>query len=598
MYLRLFLMSILMFFSLNSMAFFDSPKGLFEENEKLLSADMAFKPDLILSNDEILLTFSVNDNYHIYADKLLVKVNGSRVELNGGKSVVVDDYFFGRVDVYKQYNQFNILNVDKKNEKLKIDVEYQGCASNLNVCYPVENYYAEFDNPDYNLDYVGSDIIMPKSDLKDISVSAVDIESSGSIAGYLNELSGDSILLTYLLGFLLGVIVAFTPCIYPMIPIITGIVIKNKNDSPVKLTSYYVLGMALCYMSLFIFMNTLNVNIQTIMMNNITSFITGLILVLLSLVVLGFIGFNLPSSFQTGISGVNEKLSKKNSIALIPSGFLSALILSPCATAPLAGVLLFASVLTDGYGIIYGSLFVLTFGLGVGFPIVLFTTYLKKYMPKNGKWMNLVKYILGFAILSIGFSILIKSLENYINSETINVLILIFNILIIVALVELIIKDRVGLKEYLKRIIRYLTIGTLSFSFTLFLNEKFDNMSNNGGFNINEWILVDNIDDMKNLINNGKKTIVFVSADWCVVCDKLKDNVLSDELVRLKIKDYNKIYVDITKRGKREDILDFYGMRLAPYFTFYNSNGDLYNNDKFVGYINDERFLMIIDSID
>lgn len=593
---------LIMTFSLNALAFFDGNQNVFDQKERLLSAKEAFQPDVSVEGGEIELSFNIQQNYHIYSDQLIVKVNDIDSIVTGGTSINIDDEFFGKVDVFRHFNKFSIENKDVKSEKLNISVNYQGCASKLNVCYPVEYYNIVVDNPIYDKDYVDNVAVSggSKEDVESFDSSDLDLSSSTSISSYLMGVSEGNMFLVFVLAFVGGVLVAFTPCIYPMIPIITGIVVSNKKDSPLKLTSFYVLGIALCYASIFAALELFNINIQSLMMNNITSFITSVVLILLSFVVIGFLGFQMPSGFQTKVNSMNDKLANKGAVAMIPSGYLSALILSPCATAPLAGVLLFASALSASYGLIYGVSLVFMFGLGVGFPIILITTYFKKYMPKNGNWMNVIKMAIGLFIMTIGFGLLLGSMSEYIRQETIDIVLSIFTVGVLSYFTILCFKSFIGNKINVKLISFFVLISAVSYSIYT-IDDTIRNNTNSGtelsGFDINEWVIVDGIDEMMSYINNGNKTIVFVSADWCVICDKLKKTVLSSDIVIGELKDYNKIYVDITKRGKREDILDFYGMKLAPYFTFYSSEGELHNNDKFVGYLNEDRFLSIISDI-
>ena len=597
--IRSLVMMLMMTISMNSFGFFDnSNKSIFDKREELLSAEMAFQPSAEVKYDDIVVNFNIQKDYHIYFDQLIVKINGKEVGFNGGQKTRINDEFFGDVDVFKHFNSFIIDNNEISSEKLDIEVGYQGCASKLNVCYPTEYYNIQLGNPIYDENYIEL--------VEDVSVensvtsgTVLDLDSSTSISSYLMEVSESSLFFVFILAFVGGILVAFTPCIYPMIPIITGIVVSNKKDSPLKLTSLYVVGIALCYASIFTALELLNINIQSLMMNNITSLITSLILIFLSLVVIGFMGFQIPSGFQTKVNSMNDKLANKGSWAMIPSGYLSALILSPCATAPLAGILLFASALAASYGLVYGVSLVFAFGLGVGFPIILISTYFKKFMPKNGNWMNIIKMLIGLFILSIGFGLLLNSMSNYISVDTIDLVVKIFTISCIAYFIIFTISSLGFFKNTLKSFVNSLIV-VLAMSYSVLSLDRVVSVNdyNEGGFNINDWVIVDDKDEMIGLINNGKKSIVFVSADWCVICDKLKKTVLSSSVVIENLEDYNKIYVDITERGSREDILDFYGMKLAPYFTFYSSVGELHNNDKFVGYINEDRFLAILEDIE
>lgn len=592
-YLLLFFLTI---FSLNSFAFMNQGMGLFDKKSEVLSASDAFQPNLTIEEKNAILSFNINSDYHVYDDQLNVKVNGYEKDYSGGEKILIDDDFFGKVNVYKYYNTLAINLDDQRlipEETLNFDIEYQGCHAKAGICYPVEKLSYQFDNPLYDPNFISNEVSTNEvnSDLVDAAgvnsksvLSDIDFNSSSSIVDALSKLSEKNMFIPFLISFVAGILVAFTPCVYPMIPIISGIVIRNKNESPIKLTSYYVIGIALCYAAIFAFLEIINVNIQTLMMNNITITITGIFLIYLSLVVMGVFNFQMPSSFQKRINNATNNLSSKGSLALIPSGFLSALILSPCATAPLSAMLIFGSLYSVNYGLLMGVLLVFVFGLGVGLPIIAIASSIKKIMPKNGNWMNVVKSYLGVAVLIFGSSMLLNGLKDFLGhySDVLFVTVLVFSA---IHLITVTIDSLIPKNSLKKNIFRYLIL--IPVVATLIAVNGVEKQSKTDGFDMSEWQTVDVMYDIDKIKNNGKKTIVFVSADWCVVCQKIKDTTLSSESVKASLEEYNKVYVDITKYGEKDDILRYYNLNIAPYFVFYDQYG-VENNEKLIGYVSEE----------
>src|SRR5690606_1506286 len=261
-------------------------------------------------------------------------------------------------------------------------------SEEFNICYPEEKLVKEIINPYYK--DISNKTATNISTTKNIDTSSIIVgfEDSNYV---LDLISGGSYIFTLSVFLIFGLMMAFTPCIFPMVPILSSIVVKHDKKHPLFVSFLYVLGISLCYASIGLILKLFNFNIQLLLQNQYTLLLTAIIMIILSLSMFGIINFRLPTFIQQKIHNETEMLDKKdNPIYLIGSGYLSALMLSPCAVAPLAGTLLFASQYDS---IIYSSLLLFTLGIGSGIPLMLWGTSFKKILPKTGIWMYEIKYI-------------------------------------------------------------------------------------------------------------------------------------------------------------------------------------------------------------
>lgn len=574
---RIFLFFALFIFSGLSFA------NIFEQNstKSPLDVESAFQPSITLNSENLILEFNVQPKHYLYKDKLKLSINNEKIDYISPKSHNKLDPIYGNVQIFEGYTKITSELPKFIQKNIKLEVIYQGCSEEFNICYPEEKLVKEIINPNYN-----------ESNEKmstETTVSTNEIDTTNIIVGFedsnyiLNLISNGSYLFTLSVFLLFGLMMAFTPCVFPMVPILSSIVVKHDKKHPLFVSFLYVLGISLCYASIGIILKLFNFNIQLILQNQYTLLLTAIVMVILSLSMFGIINFRLPNFIQQKIHNETEYLDKKdNPLYLVLSGYLSALMLSPCAVAPLAGTLLFASQYDS---IIYSSLLLFTLGIGSGIPLMLWGTSFRKILPKTGKWMYEVKYIMGILILMVALYLLNKIIP--LNDNDILTPALLNTAFIAVILAYLARFINIDFKS------RFWLILILSI---VVFNSNYVNNNYNDSISVKkEFIIINSMEELNANING--KTLLYVGADWCTSCKQMENTTFKNTEVISKLKEFKVLYLDITEISSSEkEILENFNLQIAPFYVLYNNKG--IKDDKiYVGYLNKEKFLEILNKM-
>ncbi|MCK5647293.1 MAG: protein-disulfide reductase DsbD, partial [Gammaproteobacteria bacterium] len=344
----------------------------------------------------------------------LLKGNGFSIqapEMPAGKAK--NDEYLGDYEAYYHDLIINIpvSGAGDPSKPLALKVTYQGC-SEAGICYPKVSKNIELDVSGFaaNLPAILSSAVAETMPSSDTPKAAVQSEQD-ALAGLL---SSDNTLLALLTFFLIGLGLAFTPCVFPMIPILSGIIAgqgKNASSSAFVMSVVYVLSMAIVYTLVGVVAGISGNNIQVIFQNPWVLGSFSLIFVLLSLSMFGFYNLQLPSSLQSKISEFSNKQEGGTLIGVAIMGVLSALIVGPCMAPPLMGILLFISQTGDP---LLGGTALFVMSMGMGIPLIIIGTSAGKLMPRAGVWMDTVKAVFGVAMLGVAIWMLERVLAEII----------------------------------------------------------------------------------------------------------------------------------------------------------------------------------------
>ena len=349
----------------------------------------AFRAGIVEAEAErIQLQFDIVPEYYLYRHRLKFELQGgdgeiTQVTLPDG--VDRTDEFFGDVEVY--YNSLNVeLAIAPGSTPAdQLRVEYQGCAD-AGLCYP------------------------PEIVLLDLPTAGGTSASSGAGSAVDNTASGDdsSLWLSLLLLFAAGLALTFTPCVLPMVPILTGMVLGRENiDRPraFALSLSYVLGMALTFAAVGALIGLFGaaLNIQARLQSPWVLGVFAVFFVIFALAMFDVFNLRLPAF----IRGPAENLGNRAQGGSIPGaavmGALSSLVVSPCISAPLAGALVYISATGDAWG---GALRLFALAIGMGVPLILVAMFGKTLLPRSGPWLNQVKQAFGFGLLAVAIWLL------------------------------------------------------------------------------------------------------------------------------------------------------------------------------------------------
>ena len=340
----------------------------FETKPEFLPVEKAFVfTSERLESGETQLYWQITDGYYLYQKRL--KFDGLPAELHPvlpeGESH--SDEFFGEQPVYRQGLELKI----PAGATGQIKVGFQGCAD-AGLCYPPQTQV---------VDLGGSAVTSTANEAPDQALAS----------GLQQRALGWSLLVFFGLGLLL----AFTPCTLPMLPILAGLIV-GSGATPKRgfaLAASYVVSMALVYAAMGVLAALLGANLQALLQNPWLLGSFAAVFVLLALPMFGFFELQLPVALRDRLENVSRNQRGGSLIGAGVLGALSGLLVGPCMTAPLAGALLY---IAQSGNALHGGLILFAMGIGIGVPLLLLVTVGNRFLPKPGAWMNLLKGVFGF----------------------------------------------------------------------------------------------------------------------------------------------------------------------------------------------------------
>ncbi|MDO4998071.1 MAG: protein-disulfide reductase DsbD [Neisseria sp.] len=366
---------------------------------KLLPPEQAFVPQVQVSADGINVQFQIADGYYLYQSQLGATTDPADLlgEPKFSKGEEKEDEFFGKQIVYHHAAQA-VYPYKTPAQKYKLTLLYQGCAE-VGVCYPPAEtsfdingegvYQAEVPTPpaqDKNR------FLNPKSDAPAAPKSS---DSSRF------KLSWDTLNANLLAFFVAGLGLSFTACMYPLIPIVSSIIVGDKNASKKRafaLTLVYTQGLALTYTLVGVLAGLTGALLTVWLQQAWVVLAAAAIMVLLALSMFGVFQIQLPSAIQSYFQNQSQRLSGGKLASVFGMGIFSALIVGPCVAPPLAFALGYIGQTGDAF---LGGLALYALALGTGVPLILIGTFGGHILPKAGAWMNGVKYAFGFILLAV-----------------------------------------------------------------------------------------------------------------------------------------------------------------------------------------------------
>ena len=369
-----------------------------------------------------------------------------------------------------------------------------------------------------------------------------------------------------LLSFLgIGILLAFTPCVLPMLPIVSSLIIgQTSKKKSLLLVICYILGMASVYVLIGILITKIGIAFQIYLQQKIFIYAFMIIFILLSLSLFGLLSFQLPASANTKIYAIQNKIKQSSYFGSFIVGGLSSLILSPCTSAPLIGVL--TTVANTG-DLVYGSLALFLLAIGMGIPLLFFSVGLKQFVPKAGLWMIEIKKI--FAFLMLGMAV-------YLGSRVINENIVI-GLYTVLSLGYIFYFLRYSifatkLNNIIKSIVAFISIVISIFTFCSLSIQQYSHD------NIHSVNSIANLDNKTNsLLKNSDYVLLDFYARWCAECSTLAKNVLEKESFKdfLKSKSIKLVQVDLSEyNDKTSALADKYNAKGLPAMILIDKNKD------------------------
>lgn len=578
-------------------AFAQLPNGatssFFDQNEPdYLPVEEAFKFDYEQEGNNLTLRFYIADGYYLYKHQFKIVGKNLTVQTPAypqGETKV--DEFFGETQVYYQYVDFTVpLNNITKDSVLK--VRFQGCAD-AGLCYPPA-IQAIYPIPSTN---DGAHSTQKSVTASDIATTAPTKSQQFTLAERLA--SKESLALTLLLFLALGIGLAFTPCVFPMYPILSGIVLGKGQDLSLRraflLSMVYVQGMAITYSILGLVVASVGVRFQVALQHPYVLGVFILLFIALALAMFGVYEIQLPSAWQSRLSRLSNTQKRGNIAGVFVMGVISGLIASPCTTAPLTGILLFIAQSGD---LLLGfvSLYVLSIGMGI--PLILFGVSGGKLLPKAGIWMNTVKISFGFMMLAVALIFVERiwvspysnllwatlglaafSYYHTLNVSTKATFFKAFRTLIIF----------LGL--FASAMVGYQTLAPLmsASSTTTSTQAHIPNPTHPPFTKIND--LADFKHKLAEANGKGQTVMVDLYADWCVACKEFEKYTFNDEQVVNVLSDTVWMQIDLTDNTPAnlafQKAFDVLGL---PTILFFDAQGEEITQARVTGFMTASDF--------
>ncbi len=602
-----------------------------QAEQELLPPDEAFKLAIEVKDEHTLIAhFTPAKNYYLYRDKIAFEpqsegIQIEKISLPPGK--MKDDLTFGKTEVY--YQPFQAVIALKRgieaSDQLSLASTYQGCNEPVGVCYAPIKKINEVTLPAIKT------AVNTVAETLSGNAAAAPIDSTAALfqtpsrppaieteSFKIEQMFASGSFGLILAGFFgIGLLLSFTPCVFPMFPILSGI-IANRSQHMTKgrgfvLALAYVLGMAITYAIAGVAAGLSGAMLSAVLQNAWVLGTFALIFILLAFSMFGFYELQLPSFLQSKISDEAGHLHGGHLSSVFGMGALSALIVSPCVAAPLAGALLYISQTRD---IVLGGSALFVMALGMGVPLLLIGASAGALLPKSGPWMESIKQFFGVLLLAVAIWLISPVVSTVIYM-------LLWAALLIISAIYLHAIDPLpvnasGFRKFLKGVgvIALLTgfallIGVLSGSRDVLqpLSKlSITSSSSNVSFSEKEWGQlahlpfqpVRSVAELDEIIaqSHDKYIMVDFYADWCISCKEMERFTFSDERVQAKLKDVVLLQVDVT-HGTPDDaaLLKRFKLFGPPGILFLDRNGTEIPNIKIIGYLNKDDFLAVLNAV-
>lgn len=580
----------------NEISLSDSMGG----GDDILEPDQAFILKTWSDNGRIFAEWQIAEGHYLYRDKTKIlpadksTFTTSNFTIDTGE--LKHDEFFG--DIYVFHHQAAAsLAIDNAQDGFKnanFKVKYQGCSEVSGICYPP----------------ITKDITLDISPVSNASASALEASTpaaNNSISVSEQDqiaasLSSGSAWLTVISFFGFGLLLAFTPCIFPMIPILSSIIVGQGDGITTRraftLSLVYVLAMAVAYTAAGVFAGLFGENIQAAFQNPWILGSFSAVFVLLSLSMFGFYDLQMPAFIQSKLTNVsnNQKGGTLTGVAIM--GLLSALIVGPCVAAPLAGALIYIGQTGDA---VLGGTALFALSMGMGAPLIVIGTSAGKLLPRAGAWMDAVKAVFGVMMLGIAIWMLERILPAQITMFLWAMLLLVSAVYM--GALETLKAEATGWTKLWKGVgiilLVYgaiIMVGVASGSQQLF--QPLKGLAGTGNLVQQthlEFKKIKGVAGLNKALAEAKaqnKTVMLdFYADWCVSCKEMETLTFTDMNVHNSLKNTVLLQADVTLNDEQDKALyKHFKIIGPPAIIFYNQQSEELKPYRIVGYMPADKF--------
>lgn len=538
--------------------------GLFDApgRSNFIPADQAFVFDFQQNQHDLNLTWQVKEGYYLYRKQVSItpaQASVGALQLPAGEWH--EDEFYGKSEIYRQHLSVPVT-VQQADKGATLTVTYQGCAD-AGFCYPPETR------------------IVPLSEVKASAANVAPLPAEVKREG---EPASD-LPFSALWALLIGIGIAFTPCVLPMYPLISGIVLGGKQRlstaRALLLAFIYVQGMALTYTALGLVVAAAGLQFQATLQHPYVLIGLSVVFILLALSMFGLFTLQLPSSLQTRLTLLSNRQQGGSAGGVFAMGAIAGLICSPCTTAPLSAILLYIAQSGNmwlGGGTLY------LYALGMGLPLILVTVFGNRLLPKSGPWMETVKTAFGFVILALPVFLLERIVGDVWGMRLWAMLgVAFFSWAFIVSL---------GAKSAWMRLVQIVLLAAALVSVRPLQDWAFGTPVAQNQAHLN-FIQIKNVDDLNQALAQarGKPVMLDLYADWCVACKEFEKYTFSDPQVQGALNGTVLLQANVTANNAQDKaLLKQLNVLGLPTILFFNQQGEEQPGQRVTGFMDAAAF--------
>ncbi len=543
--------------------------SLFEQpgQNPYLPVDQAFMFDFQQKGDKLTLDWQIKPGYYLYRKQLHIESQQATLgKITLPQGTAHRDEFFGETEVYFQQLIVNVP-VTEANNNSNIVVTYQGCAA-AGYCYPPETR------------------LVPLSAV--VPSKTTDSTSTEPVQKTPESASNDQQHLPFspLWAILIGIGIAFTPCVLPMYPLISSIILGSQRPKSLKqifwLALSYVQGMAITYTLLGLVVAAAGLQFQAALQHPYVLIGLSVLFILLALSMFGLYSLQLPSAAQTRLVNWSNQQKSGSLLGVFAMGALAGLICSPCTTAPLSAILLY---IAQSGNTVAGGLTLYLYALGMGLPLIAVTLFGHKLLPRSGPWMQYVKEAFGFIILALPVFLLERVIGDTWGIR-------LWSLLAVSFLgwgFALTIRSQNGWVRVIQLILLILMlIATRPLQDWFWGTTVTQQSQHSLNFRqINNWQELEQI-----MTQNSHKTIMLdFYADWCIACKEFEKYTFSDPQVQSQLRDTLLLQANVTNNSPQQKLLlEKLSVRGLPTILFFDSQGKEIPDSRVNGFMDATRF--------
>ena len=569
---------------------FNAPASLFSNDDEFLKVDEAFIFDFHQQKNKLQVSFNIADGYYLYRHQFKFTVNNATiVPVNLPEGEHHEDEFFGVQQIFTGQLDFTI-DIAQASDNANIIIRYQGCAEK-GLCYPPTK--KTLDLTEVIKTTSANDAVLSALSTSSTGNSSTETETSSSEQHQLADmLKSDSVWLTLAAFFVGGLLLSFTPCVFPMYPILTGIIVGQGDKLSTKkaftLSFFYVQGMAVTYTILGIVVAIAGAQFQAMFQHPVVLIALSVLFIFLALSMFGVFNLALPSSWQNKLNQVSSSQKGGSYVGVLVMGAISGLVASPCTTAPLTGALLYISQSGD---ILLGASALYALSLGMGLPLLILGSSGGKLLPKAGNWMNVIKNIFGLLLLAVPIFLL----ERFLPVLVIDVM---WIVLVLATAGYFYTVNQDSAKTFgfgLRSTIIFLI-------FFLGANKAYQLVYPTAQISVSQQTQQHGFEHVKNLTEmnqaiakanaEGKTVMVDLYADWCVACKEFEEYTFFEANVQNALADSVLLQIDLTDTGSTDsvELMSHFEIFGLPSILFFDKSGNELTQRRVTGFMGADDF--------